>query len=244
MRGRSLRRTGFFALWLIALALLPWWLGLPLLLGIAAVLLVGVERLQPFHGTLRLALRWGLPGVMLALAYWIDEPALAWTVAAVGALAGFTLLAGLESWLDRGQRRHAPAASPAATGAEWPELALAPMHAGCGIVELAPPQWQPADASGSADLHYVREPGFAGYAFGDGTRIATPPVRRAAEPGGRWLAWELHEGVLLWERERDRPYRLRRRRLCGWHDGQPWLQGGEADMPVPLREALGREQDR
>ena len=243
MRGQSLRRTWPFALWLIALALLPWWLGLPLLLGIAAVLLVGVERLQPFHATLRLALRWGLPGTMLALAHWIDEPALAWTVAAVGALAGFTLLAGLESWLDRERRKHPSTAATAEAGAEWPELALAPVRAGCGIVELIPPQWQPADTSDAEDVRYLQEPGFAGYAFADGTRIATPPARRAAAPGGRWLAWELRQGVLLWDGERRRTYRLRRRHLCGWYEGQPWLQGGEADMPVPLREALGRERD-
>lgn len=49
--------------------------------------------------------------------------------------------------------------------------------------------------------------------------------------------------MLLWDGERRRTYRLRRRHLCGWYEGQPWLQGGEADMPVPLREALGRERD-
>jgi hypothetical protein len=243
MRGQLLRRTWPFALWLIALALLPWWLGLPLLLGIAAVLLAGVERLQVIHGTLRLALRWGLPGVMLALARWVDEPALAWTIAAVGALAGFTLLAGLESWLDRGRRKHRSTASPTDTGTEWPQLALAPMRAGSGIIELTLPHWQLDDASGEDDVRYVHEPGFAGYAFADGKRIAMPPARRAVAPGGRWLAWELRQGVLLWDRERRRSYRLRRRHLCGWYDGQPWLQGGEADMPVPLREALGREHD-
>ena len=68
MRGRALRRGWPFALWLVVLALLPWWLGLPLLLGIAAALLTGAERLHAFHGTLRLALRWGVPGVALALA--------------------------------------------------------------------------------------------------------------------------------------------------------------------------------
>ena len=125
-----------FAIWLAVLALLPRWLGLPLLLGIAAVLLIGVERLQIFGGSLRLALRWGLPGVVLALKRWLGDDALAWTIAAIAALVGFTLLAGLESWLDRAHRRSAAIDEGTAGGtAEWPELALAPLRAGSGIIE-------------------------------------------------------------------------------------------------------------
>ena len=54
-------------LWLLALAVLPWWLGLPLLFAIAAVLLFAAERSEGYARALRLALRWGLPGVLFAL---------------------------------------------------------------------------------------------------------------------------------------------------------------------------------
>ena len=241
------RRQIAFALWLVALALLPWWLGLPLLLGIAAALLVGAERLQPFARTLRLALRWGLPGVVLALKRWLGGDALAWTIAAVAALVGFTLLAGLESWLDRGRRREAALAdAEAPRTAEWPELALAPLRVG-GIVELEPVQWQtledaPVASRDGGRAGYLREPGFAGFVLDDGMRIEAPPGRLCFSPRGRWLALEAQPGVVLWDRQLQRLHRLRRRHLCGWHDDTPWLQGSETGMPVSLHDALGRER--
>jgi hypothetical protein len=246
------RRQIAFALWLVALALLPWWLGLPLLLGIAAALLVGAERLQPFASMLRLALRWGLPGVVLALKRWLGGDALAWTIAAVAALVGFTLLAGLESWLDRARRREAALADADTPRAvEWPELALAPLRVG-GIVELAPVRWHAPDEvanDGLDDGHggrvrYRREPRFAGYVFDDGSRVEAPPGRLCFSPGGRWFALETQPGVLLWDRELRQLHRLRRRRLCGWYEDAPWLQGSDAGMPMPLRDALGRERAR
>lgn len=239
-----------FALWLVALVLLPWWLGLPLLLGIVAVLLVGAERLQPYTATLRLALRWGLPGVVLAFKRWLGDDALAWTIAAVAALAAFTLLAGLESWLDRGRRREAASAPGANVPTpEWPEPALAPLRVG-GIVELLPAHWLTLDESADSTLddarggclRYRRERGFAGYVFDDGTCIEAPPGRLSISPGGRWLALEAKPGVLLWDRDLQQAHRLRRRYLCGWHDESPWLQASDAGMPLPLRDALRRER--
>ncbi len=246
------RRGIAFALWLVALALLPWWLGLPLLLGIAAALLVGAERLQPFASTLRHALRWGLPGVVLAFKQWLGDDALAWTLAAVAALAGFTLLAGLESWLHRARRREAVLAdADAPRSAEWPELALAPLRVG-GIVELAPVRWHAPDEAvndGLDDGHggrvrYRREAGFAGYVFDDGARIEASPGRLCFSPRGRWFALEAQPGVLLWDRELRQLHRLRRHQLCGWHEDAPWLQGSDAGMPLSLRDALGCERQR
>ncbi|HEU4669981.1 MAG TPA: hypothetical protein VFR91_04715 [Dyella sp.] len=250
MRGLALRRTWPFALWLIALALVPWWLGLPLLLGIATTLLMRVERLHDWQGRLRLALRWGLPGVAFALGHGFAEAALGWTVAAVAALAGFTLLAGLETWLDRHRRAgRADAPAPPAVGQEWPARVLSPPPAGSGIIELAPPRWQAADAvplawpagADSGHLRYVREPGFAGFRLDDGRGVQVPPGRCAIEPGGDWMAVEVPPGVLLWNCREGAVYRLRRRSLCGWHAGRPWLQSGPGEMPVPLDEALRRE---
>lgn len=249
MRGLALRRTWPFALWLIALALVPWWLGLPLLLGIAAALLVQVERLHAWQGRLRLSLRWGLPGVSFALGHGFAEAALGWTVAAVAALAGFTLLAGLEAWLDRHRRAEREAAGTPSAGDEWPERVLAPAPVGSGIIELAPPSWHacsaglPASPAGQpgGQLHYVREAGFAGFRFDDGSDVEAPPGRCAIDPGGGWLAVEIPPGVLLWDRRGGRVHRLRRRNLCGWYAGRPWLQSGPGEMPVPLDEALRRE---
>ncbi|HET6431720.1 hypothetical protein [Dyella sp.] len=257
--ARWWRRWAPYLGWLVLLAMLPWWLGLPLLLAGAAVLLIGVERLQDVAGTVRLGLRWGLPGVVLALKRWLGDDALAWTIAAVAALVGFTLLAGLESWLDRGLRRAAAQEDATATGtAEWPELALAPLRAGAAIVELQPVHWQAiaeapdrtlADPAGGV-VRYRSEPGgFAGYLFDPhhglhGGRIEAPLGRCSFSPGGRWFALEARPGVLLWDRERDVVHRLRRRRLSGWHAEQPWLQGAGADMPRPLRQAGDRPTGR
>ena len=138
---------------------------------------------------------------------------------------------------------------PSAPTPEWPELALAPLRVG-GIVELLPAQWLPLDerADSALDdrrgghLRYRREPGFAGYVFDDGTRIEAPPGRLSISPGGRWLALEAKPGVLLWDRDLRQRHRLRRRHLCGWHDEAPWLQGSDASMPLPLRDALRRER--
>jgi len=250
MRGLALRRSWPFALWLIALALVPWWLGLPLLLGMAAALLAQVERLHAYQGRMRLALRWGVPGVAIALGrgFAETEAALGWTVGAVAALAGFTLLVGLETWLDRHRRVVGAVALPPA-GGEWPERVLAPPPAGSGIIELVPPQWQsceegplalPAGMPGG-HVRYVREAGFAGLRFDDGRDFEAPPGRCAIDPDGGWLAVEAPPGVLLWERRDGRVHRLRRRRLCGWYAGRPWLQSGAGEMPVPLAEALRRE---
>ena len=87
--------------WLF-LAALPWWLGLPLLLAIAAALVAAGERLHAGAPWLRLGLRWGLPGVSFAVQRALGGDAFAWAMALLGALVGYTLLAGLEAWLDRG----------------------------------------------------------------------------------------------------------------------------------------------
>ena len=129
--------------WMVLLALLPWWLGLPLLFALAAVVLLLQHRLAAGHAaSIRRGLRWGLPGVLFALQRTLGGDAFAWGAALLGALAGYTLLAGLEAWLDRGQRRDPSAAlSP-----EWPELAMAPIGPAAEIIELQLPAWQYADS--------------------------------------------------------------------------------------------------
>src|SRR5574337_570368 len=94
-------------LWVLLLALLPWWLGFPALLALAAVVLFLQHRLAPRHARLiRHALRWGLPGGLLALQHALGGDAFAWGAALLGALAGFTRLAGTRARADRAVGRH------------------------------------------------------------------------------------------------------------------------------------------
>lgn len=145
---------GYRLAWLLALAWLPWWLGLPLLLGIAATLAIASERLGTRAADLRDALRWGLPGVLFAVQRGFGGTVLAWGVALLGALAGFTLLAGLEAWLDRNQRRTAiPADAPAQR--DWPEMAFASLRPSAAIIELTWPDWIEFDRARSVGDHAV-----------------------------------------------------------------------------------------
>jgi hypothetical protein len=228
--------------WAGLLALLPWWIGLPLLLALVAVLLVRPQRLAGHASLLRRGLRWGLPGVLLALQRALGGDAFAWAATLLGALAGYTLLAGLEAWLDRDRRR---ASAPASISADWPELALAPIGPAAHIIELQLPAWLPADA-GLIDPrggHASYRDG--SYRFADGRVIGGAGAQAAFSPAGRWFAagMDSERGVLLWDRERDRKHRLRGWQLCGWYGEQPWLSRREGDMPLALPAVLGHDDD-
>ena len=229
-----------WATWLILLALLPWWLGLPLLLALAAGVTLLQHRLADAHAALiRRALRWGLPGVLFALQRALGGDAFAWGAALLGALAGYTLLVGLEAWLDRELHR-APAAAPSA---EWPELAMAPVGPPAEIIELQPPAWQTAtdelvDPLGGHVVYRERA-----YLFEIGERIDGVGAQAAFSPGGRWFAARMHNdrGVLLWDRQRERQHRLRGWQLGGWYREQPWLLRRDDDMPLTLSAVLGED---
>jgi len=226
--------------WLVLLALLPWWLGLPLLLALAAAVLLLQHRLAGEHAVLiRRAMRWGLPGVVLALQRALGGDAFAWGAASLGALAGFTLLAGLEAWLDRDLRR----APPAPESAEWPELARAPIGPAAEIIELQPPGWQRAGdglIDPSANRVDYRD---GSYLFADGSGIDGAGPQAAFSPGGRWFAARMSgdRGIVLWDRQRNRRHRLRGWQLCGWYREQPWLLRRDDDMPLALPAVLGRD---
>ncbi len=228
--------------WLLLLALLPWWLGLPLLLSLAAVLLVLHHRMAGDHVVLlRRSLRWGLPGVLLALAWSLGGDAFAWGAALLGALAGFTLIAGLEAWLDRELRRD----DAAAASADWPELAWAPIGPAARIIELQPAQWRVAgdvlDDPLGGQLSYR----LGSYRFAEGGGIDDAGPHASFSPSGRWMAARMHgdRGVALYDRERGKTYRIRGWHLCGWHDEQAWLLRREGDMPLSLAAVLGRDAD-
>lgn len=224
-------RGSYAPAWLLALALAPWWLGLPLLLAIAAVLLFAAERMEGHAPLLRLALRWGLPGVLFSLQRALGGDAFAWVMALSGALVGFTLLAGLEAWLDRGRREQV--APPEVR--DWPSLALAPIGPGAITVELAPPQWAgaacPDPRGGEARWEAGR------FVLADGATVERVQPHASFSPDGRWFAACLPNGLVLLDRERGRSYRLRRWKLCGWHDG-PWLARGTGPV-MAWREVLG-----
>ena len=228
--------------WAVALALLPWWLGLPLLLALATVVLLLQHRLAGEHAALiRRGLRWGLPGVLFALQRALGGDAFAWGAAWLGALAGFTLLAGLDAWLDRDLRR----APPAPASAEWPKLAMAPIGPAAAIIELQPPVWQRADdglIDPSANRVDYRD---GSYLFADGSRIDGTGAQAAFSPAGRWFAARMagDSGTVLWDRERNRRHRLRGWQLCGWYREQPWLLRRDDDMPLALPAVLGRDDE-
>lgn len=230
--------------WLVLLALLPWWLGLPLLLALATLLLLLPQRLIEHALLLRRGLRWGLPGALFALQRALGGDAFAWGAALLGALAGYTLLAGLEAWLDRG-RRHSSQV-PASSTAEWTELALAPIGPVVDIIELQPPQWQSAD-NGLIDPR-GGSPAWsaaAGYRFATGQEIGEVGAQACFSPEGRWFAAGMRNdrGVLLWDREHDRQYRLPNWTLCGWYREQPWLARREGAMPLALSAVLGHDDE-
>ncbi len=228
--------------WMVALALLPWWLGLPLLFALVAVVLLLQHRLAGEHAALiRRGLRWGLPGVLFALQRALGGDAFAWGAALLGALAGYTLLAGLEAWLDREQRRD-PAA---AVSAEWPELAMAPIGPVAEIIELQLPIWQSADDGLTDPLAHRVDYRDGSFLFADGSGVDRVGPHAAFSPAGRWFVARMSNdrGIVLWDRERQRRHRLRGWQLCGWYREQPWLNRREGDMPLALPAVLGQDDE-
>lgn len=225
--------------WMLVLAALPWWLGLPSLIGLSATLLLLQHRLSELHAlTIRRGLRWGLPGALFALQRGLGGDATAWAMALLGALAGYTLLVALESWLDRPSSLLAP--SRPAASAEWPELAMASVGPPASIIELQPPRWQCA-TEGFVD---PRDAGAAyrdgDYHFTGGMRIENVGTKATFSPDGRWFAAALAEGagVVLWDRASQRGHRLPGWQLCGWYQQQPWLIDRDEQIPLPLPQVL------
>ena len=227
--------------WLLLLACLPWWLDLPLLVACALALLWRVGPLQGQSVLLRRGLRWGLPGLLLAVLRAFGADALAWLVALLAALAGFSLLMLLENWLDRGRPREP---SPAAAD-EWPELAMAPIGPAAAIIELQPPQWRTL-AEGLADplggeLRWCD----AALQLADDSRLDGVEPCCDFTADGRWLVLPLagQRGLLLLDRRHDRQHRLRGWQLAGWHEGQPWLSRDEEHTPLAIAHVLGHDED-
>jgi hypothetical protein len=152
-------------------------------------------------------------------------------------LAGYTLLAGLEAWLDRDLRR-APATPDAA---EWPALALAPIGPTAEIIELQLPSWQ-STMDGQIDTAHefpICRDGFLHFA--DGTRIGARNIHYSVSE--RWIVVReaRDRGVVLWRRGEGQANRLRGWQLAGWHRDEPWFFRNERQMPVTLDVVLNRD---
>lgn len=219
--------------WLLLVALLPWWLGLPLLIALAGVAMLLQARLHAAELLLlRRALRWGLPGFLLALLYALGADVLAWVMTLVATLAGFTLIAGIEAWLDRELRRD-PEPS---VDTEWPEISRAAVGPAANIIELHPPEWGSLSIGltdpGGGQLSY-RD---GSIHFADGTVIVDVGSDAGFSPDGQWFFARLQgePGIVLWDRQHDRQQRVRGWDLCGWHLGRPWVMCGEDGVPQAL----------
>ncbi len=234
------------ALWLLLLAALPWWLGLPLLLACAGMLLWRAQAWPWSPPALRRALRWGLPGWLLAALRADGLDALGWLMTLLAALVGFSLLVLLENWLDRARSRAAAQAAQSDDQAEWPQLALRPVAPPANIIELDPVCWQDLRAGALADplggtLAWQGD----ALALPGGGSVAGVEPRCAHAADGRWLALPLRHqrGVLLLDRRRGERYRLRGWHLAGWHAGQPWLARDDEHAPLAIAHVLGRDVD-
>ncbi|HUB89073.1 MAG TPA: hypothetical protein VMA74_05005 [Dyella sp.] len=227
--------------WALLLGVMPWWAGLPLLLGLAVIQAIQLPRLLRYQRLLRRALRWGLAGLLAAAYRAFDNHGLGLTLAALAALAGFSLLVLLESWQHHKPRR---SATPAAASPEWKELALAPIGPADTLIELQAPRWIALDGTAPdapADLTMIDA-----HRCRIGASICIDPVEPQVSiaPGAHWFAWPMTagRGVVLYDRAHDKPYRLRGWQLYGWHAGEAWLSRGDDWPPLALSHVLGQDQ--
>lgn len=231
------------AAWTCLLGVLPWWVGLPLLLLLASGAVLFARRIVHYAALCRRGLRWGLPGLLFAVQRALGGDLVAWGAALLGALVGFSLVVLMESLLDRRVRRtpHAPV-SP-----EWSEMAMAPIGPPAHIIELTRAHWcevgdEFVDPAGESVRYEADGAGSGRYVFAEGRVIDRVSPRYCFGPGGRWFVASLPEGRgdVLWDRQADRVHRLAGWELCGWEGEQPWLAQGADGVPVSLREALGQ----
>lgn len=228
-------------LWMLLLACLPWWVGLPLLFALAAIQLARLPRLQGYAGLLRRALRWGLVGVLVASYLALDRRALGLTFTMLAALAGFSLLVLLESWQDRKPQRNA---AIAAATPEWRDLALAPIGPADTLIELEPPHWTALDDAFGGPVGDVVRLDANSCRVGNGPRIEHIEPQIAVAPGQRWMAWPIAagRGVVLYDRACGKAYRLRGWQLFGWHGDEAWLSRSEDQAPMALSHVLGQDR--
>lgn len=228
--------------WTVVVALLPWWMGLPLLLLSVLGAVAFDRRVARYAELSRRALRWGLPGLLFAVQRALGGDLIAWGAALLGALVGFSLVVLMESLLDHRVRRTPVAlASP-----EWAELAMAKVGPPAHIIELARAHWHEATDGLVDDTHGVRfesmGEGRGRYVFAQGPVVDKASSRYCTGPQGRWFVASLPDGrgEILLDRQDGHAHRLTGWQLCGWEGDRPWLSRGSDGVPVPLHEVLGQ----
>ncbi|HTV87219.1 MAG TPA: hypothetical protein VME63_17620 [Dyella sp.] len=227
--------------WGLLLACLPWWIDLPPLLALAAIQWAQVPRLRRFAAVFRRALRWGFAGLLVASYRAFGGHVLGLTLTLLVALLGFSLLVLLESWRERKPRRDA---ALAAASPEWRELALAPVGPIPAIIELNVPVWiNPEGDLGDLPMDVTRL-GEDSWRVGERFTVERVQARVSIAPGQRWLAFPIAagRGVVLYDRDHDRQYRLRGWQLYGWHAQEAWLTRSEDHAPLPLSHVLGQDR--
>jgi hypothetical protein len=229
--------------WTCLVGLLPWWVGLPLLLLLALGAVLLARRVAHYAELCRRGLRWGLPGFLFAVQRALGGDLIAWGAALLGALVGFSLVVLLESLLDRGVRR----VPHTAVSPEWCEMALAPIGPPAHIIELSRADWREVsgrfnDTSGESVRYEAQASGSGRYVFAEGRTIDNASPRCCFGPGGRWFVASRPEGRgdILWDRQGDHVHRLAGWELYGWDGEQPWLAQGSDGAPASLHEVLGQ----
>jgi prepilin signal peptidase PulO-like enzyme (type II secretory pathway) len=244
--ARWLVRTLPAAVWTVVVALLPWWMGLSLVVLSVFGAVAFDRRIVHYAELCRRALRWGLPGLLFAMQRALGGDLIAWGAALLGALVGFSLVVLMESLLDHRVQR----TSQAKVSPEWSELAMASVGPPAHIIELAWARWQEAvgvftDAAGPARFESTGE-GRGRYLFAQGKVIDKASPRYCFSPGGRWFAANLPggRGEILWDTRSGHTHRLMGWQLSGWDGEQPWLARGSNGVPTALHEVLGQEWRR
>lgn len=227
--------------WVVSLALVPWWVGLPLLLALAAVKLANAPRLQPYSRLIRHTLRFGFMGVLIASYRAFGGHALGLTFTLLAALVGFSLLVLLESWQDRKPLRDTVIA---AGSPEWKDLAMAPVGPTAVIIDVQPPVWVTLDDAVSNMAVDVQRVAEHTYRVGAGSTISPVEAHMSLSAAQGWIAWSMtaKRGVVLYDRAHDKPFRLRGWQLFGWHGEEAWLTRDDDQMPLALSHVLGQDQ--
>jgi hypothetical protein len=244
--SRMLQKRGW-STWLLAIAwalllgIMPWWIDLPLLLGLAAIQAASLPRWQRYGRIIRIALRWGLVGLLIASYRALEPHPSALVLTLLVALIGFSLLMLLESWQDHKTLRN-PAVAAAAP--EWKELALAPVGPAAVVIELLQPVWLELDGTGEGVPGDVTWIDGRRCRIGEGGLVDQIEPRISMAPEQRWLAWPMSagRGVVLYDRAHEKQYRLRGWQLYGWHTGEAWLSRDEDQPPLALSHVLGQDQ--
>jgi hypothetical protein len=226
--------------WALLLALVPWWIGAPLLFALVIAQLAHVPRLQHYSGVIRHALRWGFAGVLIASYRAFGGDALGFTFTLLVALAGFSLLVLLESWQQRKPLRDA---ALAAESPEWREMAMAPVGPSAVIIEVEAPIWIAPDELPNGATFRIERITDHSYLVGGDTKIHHVEPRICLSKGQGWVAWPMTagRGVVLYDLAGDRTFRLRGWQLFGWRGEEAWLTHGEDQPPLALSHVLGQD---